>query len=219
MFKLEIDQDACTGCGNCVIVCPVNSMEYAEVCGGKGSPKKDNMGVALGAVSVYTDFCTGCGSCMKTCAYDAIKVIPLEQKEEAFKIQKVEDVLYGLKRDVYNLIKSNGPMSVTEISEALGVSPKEASRAVYTLKNEGKLWENEKVNGRYTYFTEPLKKIEKETKEEFVTPPAPEIANKLREELNELIGSFNKVKIRFLIETEKLDRAREELVRREKKRA
>jgi NAD-dependent dihydropyrimidine dehydrogenase PreA subunit len=40
-FKLEVKDDTCTGCGNCIVVCPVNAVDPEDV-----------MGVTEGTVSV-----------------------------------------------------------------------------------------------------------------------------------------------------------------------
>jgi ferredoxin len=214
MFKVEIDEDRCSGCGNCIVVCPVNAVNSAEVSGGRGPPEERRMGVASGTVNIYEDFCTGCGNCMKTCAYDAIEVHPPEQ-EEGSRFQRVDEFIYGRKREAYELIKTNGPMTILQVAEALGIPPKEAATYINTLRNEGKLWEHEKIDAQYTYSTEAVKRVVEEVAGEEVAPKVPsEVTEKIRRQLDSVMKSFNEVKIRFLLESDKLDRAKEELTRK-----
>lgn len=69
-FKLEVNDKSCSGCGNCVIVCPINAFRAVEVAGGKGG------GVELkveGGISCVTyDTCNGCGVCVAACPQTAI---------------------------------------------------------------------------------------------------------------------------------------------------
>jgi ferredoxin len=193
-------------------------MSNDDVSGGKGSPIEINMGVTLGAVDVYEDFCRGCGRCMAACAYDAIKVIPIEQKED-LRLQKAEEFLYGKKRDIYELIKSNGPMTIPQISEKINMPRREAYKLVFALKNDGKLFEYEKINGMFTYFIEPLKKKEekKEKTEEVIVEVPPEVVNKIKNQINSMMELFKKPKIRLFIEMEKLDKAKEALLKKGEK--
>ena len=52
-----VDRDACTGCGNCVEICPVEAIEI-----------QDEKAV------VNNDECVDCGSCESECPVEAIKV-------------------------------------------------------------------------------------------------------------------------------------------------
>lgn len=201
-FMLQIKEETCTGCGNCIVVCPVNAVKPEDV-----------MGINKGAVNIYEkDFCTGCGNCMRSCAYDAIEVsapIPVETE----KFQKVKDILYGKNNDIYELIKSKGPLMLTQIADAEGISTKEASLHVCALKNSAKIYEYEKIDGRYTYSTEKAKKQSTELKEEFKPQASPEVARKIRERIDSTIDSFNTLKVRVLVESDKLDKAKNVLVK------
>ncbi|MFH1773370.1 MAG: 4Fe-4S dicluster domain-containing protein [Methanobacteriota archaeon] len=70
MFKLEVKEDICTGCGNCVVACPINALKAAEVSGGKGGGKE--LKIEDGISHVISDACNGCGVCIKSCAQKAI---------------------------------------------------------------------------------------------------------------------------------------------------
>lgn len=204
-FALEVKEDTCTGCGNCIVVCPVNAVEPEDV-----------MGVDKGSINVYNkDFCTGCGNCMEACAYDAIEVSAPKPIETA-KFQKTKDILYGKNNEIHDLIMSKGPLTLTQIADEMGISAKEASLHVYALKNSDKIHEHEKIDGRYTYSTQKAKKEAGEVKEEFQsrskTPP--EVARKIKERIDAAIDSFNTLKVRVLVETDKLDKAKNELVKK-----
>ncbi len=53
-----VDQDKCTGCEECVDICPVEVFEMVE---GKSSP-------------VNAEECMGCESCVESCEEEAITV-------------------------------------------------------------------------------------------------------------------------------------------------
>jgi 4Fe-4S ferredoxin len=57
--RLIIKGDLCTGCGNCVVACPLNVSVSQDVSGGKGPLTKDViMGVKDGSISVLNiDIC------------------------------------------------------------------------------------------------------------------------------------------------------------------
>lgn len=58
MYDIKIDQAKCTGCGECVDICP---MEVLEIQNEK-------------SVAVKMDECEGCESCVATCPEEAITV-------------------------------------------------------------------------------------------------------------------------------------------------
>ena len=70
MFKLEVKEELCSGCGNCVIACPINALNAAEVAGGKGGGVE--LKIEDGISYVLSDTCNGCGICVKSCAQKAI---------------------------------------------------------------------------------------------------------------------------------------------------
>ncbi len=58
----EIAQETCTGCGNCVPVCPVNAIQLIQ---------KDGV---LSLAEVESLLCTGCGNCAVVCPVNAIMI-------------------------------------------------------------------------------------------------------------------------------------------------
>lgn len=202
-FTLEVDEDTCSGCGNCVVVCPVNALDPTDV-----------MGISEGAINVYDkEFCTGCGNCMKACAYDAIEVRP-PLPVETSKFRKSTDVLYGKNSEVFELVKSSGPIMISQIAEELKIDAKDASIHVHALKNSGKVHEYENINGRYTYFTQKAKKEALKSEDEFQSTTPPEVAMKIRKKIDDVIASFNTLKVRVLMESDKLEKAKDALIKK-----
>jgi len=58
MYKIEVDEEKCIGCGECVDVCPVDVYEMQD--------EK--------SVPVNEEECIGCESCIEVCEQDAITV-------------------------------------------------------------------------------------------------------------------------------------------------
>jgi len=52
----RVDRSTCTGCGDCVDVCPVNAIEIID-----------------GKSHIDPEKCIGCGFCQGVCSYDAIR--------------------------------------------------------------------------------------------------------------------------------------------------
>jgi NAD-dependent dihydropyrimidine dehydrogenase PreA subunit len=62
MFKIEVDQEKCIGCGECVEICPVDVYEMQD--------EK--------SVPVNAEECIGCESCVEVCEQEAITVIEVD---------------------------------------------------------------------------------------------------------------------------------------------
>jgi NAD-dependent dihydropyrimidine dehydrogenase PreA subunit len=57
-YQPEVDIEKCTGCGECVDICPVDVFEIQD--------EK--------SVPVNADECVGCESCIEVCEHEAITV-------------------------------------------------------------------------------------------------------------------------------------------------
>jgi Pyruvate/2-oxoacid:ferredoxin oxidoreductase delta subunit len=66
---IEIDEDKCTGCGNCIVGCPEGALKIFDTPNG---PK---------ARLVKENFCDGLGACMGECPVDALHVVEREADE------------------------------------------------------------------------------------------------------------------------------------------
>jgi len=72
---LETDETACLGCGNCVIVCPVNALSDPYLAAGHLNEldEKPLLEVKNGAVGVVNqEVCGSCGTCSMICPVAAI---------------------------------------------------------------------------------------------------------------------------------------------------
>jgi len=58
MYEVNIDKDKCTGCGECVDICPADVLEIVDE---KCEPTK-------------IEECLGCESCVETCPESAVEV-------------------------------------------------------------------------------------------------------------------------------------------------
>ena len=71
-FIPEIDADACTGCGKCMKLCPVNAMGLLSA----HDPHAPNRSVAR----LDERYCLGCGVCVRPCPKKAITLKPRKER-------------------------------------------------------------------------------------------------------------------------------------------
>jgi 4Fe-4S ferredoxin len=72
---LKTDEDACLGCGNCVIACPVNALSDPYLAAGHLNEleKKPLLEVLNGTVKVvYQEVCGSCATCSMICPVEAV---------------------------------------------------------------------------------------------------------------------------------------------------
>ena len=78
---IKTDEDACLGCGNCVIVCPVNALNNRELAAGhlNNMDEKALLEVKNGKIFVVNqDLCGEDGICVLICPVDAIWFVKRE---------------------------------------------------------------------------------------------------------------------------------------------
>lgn len=78
---IEIDEERCNGCGNCVISCAEGAIEIID---GKAKVISDNL-------------CDGLGACLGDCPEDALKII--EREADEFDEAAVEEHLEQMKEE------------------------------------------------------------------------------------------------------------------------
>jgi heterodisulfide reductase subunit A-like polyferredoxin len=72
-LHIEVDQETCTGCEECMEVCVFKGMEMVD-----------------GKAHIRDEFCVGCGRCANVCPSDAISIeIDDESRLDEF-VKKVE---------------------------------------------------------------------------------------------------------------------------------
>jgi 4Fe-4S ferredoxin len=78
-FSVHVNTDRCSGCGNCVVACPVDAIELFTldpVTSEKIYQVQDGMAVHI---DVKSELCAGCGICVEACPMDVIKIAVHEE--------------------------------------------------------------------------------------------------------------------------------------------
>jgi len=71
-FIPEINIDSCTGCGECVAICPVGAMTLVSA----NDPQKPKKKKAR----LNKDIRLGCGFCVRACTEGSLELKPLDQR-------------------------------------------------------------------------------------------------------------------------------------------
>ncbi|MFX1476201.1 MAG: (Fe-S)-binding protein [Promethearchaeota archaeon] len=80
---IKLDEDKCSGCGNCVVICPVDAKEEADTAYGKAARTKETVfRVENGiAIIINLDKCrrfppdrVNCRVCEQSCSAEAIEI-------------------------------------------------------------------------------------------------------------------------------------------------
>ncbi len=87
-FELKVEDELCSGCGNCSVSCPINALMVLDAAGGKGGGVE--FIVEGGNALWLSDTCNGCGICVKACAYDALTLKAVEQATSDRELHLVE---------------------------------------------------------------------------------------------------------------------------------
>jgi Pyruvate/2-oxoacid:ferredoxin oxidoreductase delta subunit len=102
---IEIDEERCTGCGNCVVACAEGAIEIVD-----------------GVAKVIADkYCDGLGACIGDCPEDALKII--EREAEDFDEAAVEALLEKKKAGKVDIAASPRPAAGGCPSAALKTFP------------------------------------------------------------------------------------------------
>ncbi|MEE8358177.1 MAG: 4Fe-4S binding protein [Candidatus Hydrothermarchaeales archaeon] len=209
-FTMKVEDDKCSGCGNCVIVCPVNALNSLEIQGGKGDIEAEYiLSIGKGIAYVFDpDLCNGCGSCIKACAHDAVLLESIQQIMTAHMKKSDELEILGERGQVYEMIKKNGATTVSKIAESLEIPPSSVLRYVTSLKSDSKIWEVGRKDGAFIYSAERPEK-EKAGKEKMAKIKVDmKKYKKFKRRIDAAIESFSMVKVRLFTETGKLDKAK-----------
>ncbi|NOZ76938.1 MAG: ferredoxin family protein [Euryarchaeota archaeon] len=210
-FELQVEDEKCAGCGNCVVVCPVNSFNSVEISSGKGG---DSVLIKCGGGSAYLhdpDLCNGCGSCIVACPYGAIEITVQAPKEKQERVSSSSPRLLGDKLAVLEKVREMAPVTIPELARALDMEVRPVLQQLYALKGEGKVLEYGERDGEILYSTEKPETKDEGPKETATLKVDPEKAAELRRRLEVAIPAINKVVIRSFIERDKLEKAQEKL--------
>lgn len=129
-FLPSIDAEACKKCGKCIRVCPVSAL------GEKGD--------ATGKLPVLqTDMCLGCGVCIRNCHFDALSLLPVNQRQITPVNSSHRAVLMALEKGTLpNLIFDNQSLASHRILGAIFT-------AILSLPPAKQILASEQIRSKY----------------------------------------------------------------------
>lgn len=77
---LVITEELCSGCGNCVVACPINSLNSHAVKGGKGGESKVFQCRNGRLLINDAQPCNGCGVCLESCPTNALSIVSFDNQ-------------------------------------------------------------------------------------------------------------------------------------------
>lgn len=78
---LVVTEELCSGCGNCVVACPINSLSSLEIRSGKGGAAKVFQCIDGKLLLKDIKPCNGCGVCLKSCPNHALSIVSVEMEK------------------------------------------------------------------------------------------------------------------------------------------
>ncbi len=85
-INIIITRELCSGCGNCIVVCPRNSLASLEIASGKGG-EAEMLGCENGEARSRDSSCNGCGLCSAVCPTGALSTLSLDGVVENFRVE------------------------------------------------------------------------------------------------------------------------------------
>ncbi|MFQ5975831.1 MAG: 4Fe-4S binding protein [Candidatus Hydrothermarchaeales archaeon] len=209
-FKMKVEDDKCSGCGNCVIVCPVNALNSVDIQGGKGGIESEFiLDIGKGIAYIFDpELCNGCGACISACAHDAVLIESIVQDLTA-RMKKSEELeILGERGQVYELIKKSSPITIAQVAEALEIPPRSVLRYVTSLKIDSKVWDVGRKDGGFLYSAK--RPAKEEAGEEMLEKIKVDMKKykKFKKKIDAAMESLGTLKVRLFTETGKVDKAK-----------
>ncbi len=154
-MRLVYEKEKCIGCGNCVVVCPLNLSLDVRAMGGKG-------GVKVRVKDGYAEVeeCPVCGVCVRFCPFGALRVEAKEVREfekseaifeevkeevEEKKVEKKVEIKYELNRELLRRIQIVAECLSTGLlrrifEEDVEITPAEIRNLISVFERKGNVF-------------------------------------------------------------------------------
>ncbi len=152
-MRLVYEKEKCVGCGNCVVVCPLNLSLDVRAMGGKGG------GIRVKVKDGYVEVeeCPLCGVCVKYCPFGALRIEgkgfkEFSKEEEIFeevkeeveekKVEKEVEISYTLNPELLRRIQVVGECLSTGLlrrlfEEDVEITPAEMRNLIEVFERRG----------------------------------------------------------------------------------